>query len=430
MALGAVFLAIVALAAGCGKSDPRWAVPRAAKPPAFPAELQERLLEIQKNPHSSEAQYRLAVEYLRRENLRDAAERFRKALELDPQNNDALMGLWQVSASLTDTANLVALAARAQQLNVNDPSASAALREVGEMFERALAARPQEPWLLLNTAFCYAKLREWNKAETYIRQAAAVAPNTVMPRLMLGNLFLEQGLVDPAAREIQKLATLAPNDALIHEALGRVRLAQQRFAEAQEEFTAAQRLRPDWIVPHMNAGDLQLRLGQYDLAEMSFTKAWNISPKSLSPALALIQTLTLAGKKDRAIDLCGKMLADYPNYPPLLNNLAYLYAETGRNLDRAIEYAQKLVNANPRNPTMRDTLGWAYHRAGQIQKSVEQLQEAVLLAPNTGGYYFHLAQAQLAAGLTNQATVSLQTALTKGLPPVDKAEAERLLAKL
>jgi len=395
-----------------------------------PADIEEARAEVAQAANSSEAHTHLAVEYLKHDWLHDASEEFRTAIRLDPQDAEAVMGLWQVAARLNDTSDALLLAQRANQLNPNDPNALVALGEAARAFEQGLAARPKDPWLLLSAALCQAKLKNWDRAEEYSRRAAADVPSAITPRLMLGSLYLDQGLVEQAASEFERLDAEQPNNAMVHEALGRTRRAQGRLQDALDELTTAQRLRPEWPAPWLNAGDVHLRLAEYDAAERCFTKALQISPRSLPATLGLIQTLAAQGNMDRAIEQCEKSLQTFPDQPQLQNNLAFFYAQQGRNLDRAIQMAERLVSAFPNEAVMRDTLGWVYHRAGRSGQAVTQLQRAAALAPTSSRTQLHLGEALLAAGHRAEAGDALRNALAHGLAGEDKAEAERLLTTM
>lgn len=391
-----------------------------------PAEIGDRREEVARNPDSAEARVALASACLANDYLRDAAENFRRAIQLDPQSAESVMGLWQVAARLNDVADAIPLALRANQLSLADPNAPALLGEAARAFEQGLAARPNDPWLLLNAALCQAKLKRWDRAESYSRRAAEVVPHAITPRLMLASLYLDQGLIDRAAVAFEKLAEEQPGNALVHEALGRTRRAQGRLPEALDELAAAQRLRPDWLPPWLNAGDVQLRLQQYDEAGRAFAKALQIAPRSLPAALGLMQSHAARGDFDRAIEQCEQSLQVFPDNPLLLNNLAFYLTQKGRSLDRAIEIAQRLVAGYPNNAVMRDTLGAALLTAGRAQDAISQLKQAVALAPNAAGTRLHLAQALAAGGQRVEAGEAARAALLLGLPAAEKAEAQKL----
>src|SRR5579859_2005991 len=101
-----------------------------------PPEIEAARTEVAQASNSSEAHTRLATEYLKHDWLHDASEEFRTAIRLDPQDAEAVMGLWQVAARLNDTSDALLLAQRANQLNPNDPNALVALGEAARAFEQ------------------------------------------------------------------------------------------------------------------------------------------------------------------------------------------------------------------------------------------------------------------------------------------------------
>ena len=59
------------------------------------------------------------------------------------------------------------------------------------------------------------------------------------------------------------------------------------------------------------------------------------------------------------------------------NNLAYLIAETGGNLDRALDLAQEAKELLPDNPNAADTLGWVLYKKQSHDAAIGYLREAV-----------------------------------------------------
>jgi tetratricopeptide (TPR) repeat protein len=419
----------IVLVTGCGRADPKWEKTRGkSHVEILPQALEDLRNEVKHEANSSEARVRLGNEFLSNDYLRDAAEEYRKAIQLDPQNVDALMGLWQVAARLNDTANTLVLAQRAGQLDPNSPNARVALQEAARTFDQALSQRPADPWLLLNAALCRAKMQQWDKAEDYTRRAVAVVPGAITPRLMLGNLYMDQNLIDQAAQQFEQLANDQPNNALVHEALGRVHRARGERPDAMTEFLLAQRLRPEWVVPYLEVADIALHGDDLNGAEQQFTKALQIDPQSFAAKLGLVEVLTAQGKSERAIELCEQVLQDHPHHPMVLNNLAFLYAEHGQNIPRAIEIATQLGNSYGNSPVITDTVGWVFYRAGNYENATRYLQRAVELAPGNGLTSYHFAKALFAVGRSADAVTVLRSALAHGLPPTEKTDAETLLA--
>jgi tetratricopeptide (TPR) repeat protein len=93
------------------------------------------------------------------------------------------------------------------------------------------------------------------------------------------------------------------------------------------------------------------------------------------------------------------------------NNLAFLLASHGGNLDVALSWAQKARQWMPENPTTADTLGWVYYQKGLYNMAIQLFQEAADKDVNHPAYYYHLGFAQQRAGEKSKAKASLTKAL-------------------
>ena len=97
------------------------------------------------------------------------------------------------------------------------------------------------------------------------------------------------------------------------------------------------------------------------------------------------------------------------------NNLAYLLAESGADLDRALTLAQEAKALMPDSAEAADTLGWILFKRGIASAAVGYLKEAVASMdiddPNVGVVRHHLAQAYEANDQQAEAIAALELAL-------------------
>ena len=97
------------------------------------------------------------------------------------------------------------------------------------------------------------------------------------------------------------------------------------------------------------------------------------------------------------------------------NNLAYLYADSGENLDRALDLAQEAKALLPNNPSVADTLGWVLFKRGVHSAAISYLKEAEAATrpsdASLGVVRHHLAQAYEANGDTDDALAALARSL-------------------
>ena len=72
------------------------------------------------------------------------------------------------------------------------------------------------------------------------------------------------------------------------------------------------------------------------------------------------------------------------------NNLAYMYAETGGNLDRALSLAQTAVEGAPDSAAVQDTLGWVYYQKQLPDLAIRAFEQSVAKDPDNPIYHYHL----------------------------------------
>ena len=106
------------------------------------------------------------------------------------------------------------------------------------------------------------------------------------------------------------------------------------------------------------------------------------------------------------------------------NNLAWIYAEEGGNLDRALQLAQTAKAALPKSHEVNDTLGWIYVKKGLGSLAVPVLLQSVQAVPGNASYHYHLGMGYVSKGDPVKARASLERALALS-PTFDGADAAR-----
>ncbi|MDH7600482.1 MAG: tetratricopeptide repeat protein, partial [Sedimentisphaerales bacterium] len=74
-----------------------------------------------------------------------------------------------------------------------------------------------------------------------------------------------------------------------------------------------------------------------------------------------------------AIALYEALACEDPKYSGVLNNLAYLLAQSPQGADRALDYAKRALELSPESPAVMDTYGYALYRGGHLQEALEWL---------------------------------------------------------
>jgi Flp pilus assembly protein TadD len=222
------------------------------------------------------------------------------------------------------------------------------------------------------------------------------APERAELRLIRGNLLVRNGQYDPAIQIFQEVAAKYP-----------------KSAEMQ-----------------LRVGEAYRRKGDLPKAIESFNKAKELSPNDPQPYLTLAVLLDMVGRGQEAQPLYEQLLKLRPDDPIGLNNLAWLIAETGNDLERAESLATRARQRAPKSPDIADTLGWIYIKRNLSDEAIRIYKDLVVQHPDNAGYRYHLGMALSQKGDKPGARKELELALQKGPRKEDEPKIRELLRKL
>lgn len=93
---------------------------------------------------------------------------------------------------------------------------------------------------------------------------------------------------------------------------------------------------------------------------------------------------------EQADEAFQKVLELDPNNASAMNYLGYMLADRNVQLERALKLLQRAVELDPENGAYLDSLGWVYFRLGQFDKAREYLERAVQKVPRDPIVHDHL----------------------------------------
>jgi Tfp pilus assembly protein PilF len=134
------------------------------------------------------------------------------------------------------------------------------------------------------------------------------------------------------------------------------------------------------------------------------------------------------GQAARAAELYEALLVQTPSSVPVLNNLAFLYADTLDRPDQALAHARKAKALAPGWPEVSDTLGWVLAKRKEYSEALPLLEQAAKAMAKDPRVLFHLGAAQIGAGQREAGRRTLQRALQAGKPFPESEQAAQLLA--
>ena len=118
------------------------------------------------------------------------------------------------------------------------------------------------------------------------------------------------------------------------------------------------------------------------------------------------------GEMRKGEEILEKVLEVDPENAQVNNDLGYLWADQGKNLERAEAMIRKALVKEPENAAYLDSLGWVLFKLGRYAEALPPLEQAT--QKGTGGdatVWDHLGDAQLKVMQPEKAVESWQTAL-------------------
>jgi tetratricopeptide (TPR) repeat protein len=153
-------------------------------------------------------------------------------------------------------------------------------------------------------------------------------------------------------------------------------------------------------------------------------------PKALQALMGLGIIYQRENNYSKAQEYYEKVLTINPNFVPAANNLAYIYAEQGGNIDIALNLAQKAREKMPQDANVADTLGWIYYKKNVYSTAITYLKEAAEKMPEQPVVRYHLGMAYYKNGNRDLARQELNRALSLSQDFEGANEAKKALENL
>jgi tetratricopeptide (TPR) repeat protein len=204
-------------------------------------------------------------------------------------------------------------------------------------------------------------------------------------------------------------------------------LLSGNYRAAAVEFRAIAQEHPRNPDAWAGLGKATFEAGHLKESETFFRKAIEFDPEHTHANLYLGMVLTLAERFAEARPLLEKSLQLAPADLTAMNNLAYVLAQTGRDLDQALALAQSAVSRAPNNPAVLDTLGLVYYKRSLYAEAARTYGKVVRMEPGNALYRYRYGLALLESGDRKAARAELTAALEMKPTPADRASIEQAL---
>jgi tetratricopeptide (TPR) repeat protein len=353
---------------------------------------------------------------------------------------DAAIAAYQETVRLNPLATDAKVALARLQLASGRADSSTALAE------EAVKAQPQNGDARLVLVQGLISRGDFQRAQSELDLLKAKFPNSAAVHVQLGMLLGRKQQPGEARREFERALQLQPEsleasaglvaldlsmrraddararvDSLVKNPGAKVpavMLAARTYAALGDLKTSEQLLRralagdPSYLSAYAALGQIYAKQGRLDAALAEFDALVQRDPKAVAALTLSGMILEAQGKIPEAKGRFERVLQVDAEAPVAANNLAWLYAENGGNLDVALQLAQTAKRKLPDTAEVNDTLGYIYYKKNLPALAIPPLRASAEKDPSNATYHYHLGLAYARVGNNAQASESLTRALS------------------
>lgn len=398
---------------------------------------------VQKMPDNFVLRFNLGRALMQKDDVEGAKAQFQDAIKLRPDYIPPRMALAQIQLSRSEWANAMNSGKDILAVSPNNVGGrliiSSALMGTQELkqarkeLEQTLALYPGSNDAKYQLAFIFFQEKKYAEAEKIFSEMYHSNPPDVRGLMGITETYMTQGKYDLALAAVKKEIALHPERTSLKIAAGNIAIRNKQIPEALQLYKQVIDANPKDGTMFVRMGIAYRQLGDSKNAIEYLRRAVELLPNDPNPYAELALLLHTGGNANQARPLYEKILKMQPNNEIALNNLAYMMAEEGADLDQALTLAQRAKQKNPNDPNIADTLGWVYIKKKLPDSAINVLKEIMEkfpTHPNSATFKYHLGLAYVEKGDKDAAKKVLADAMKSKPSEKDAKEIQALIQKL
>lgn len=352
-----------------------------------------------------------------------ARERLEAALEKNPDHVDSLLAMIPLHAMQQDVEKVDATLARVIELQPDNLQArrleaellmsryglSVGLRAYNNLLTRFagdLSIRLRYAELLLQAG----RISEGRRLAQQLTSSRVPAIER-SSHWMLAQMYSQMRMFDEAIDHAQRALDRTPGARNIQAFLAQTFLQSNRPTDARRLLELAMVDHPnDFGLISMYSQALVL-LGETNDAINFLSRRLSENPDADAIRLRLVEVKMQSPRWRESLADTRLLHEKYPERPELANNLAFLLARSGQDLDYALSLMEPLMEQFGENPVIMDTYAYVLAAQGRHEEALPILEEALARAQANPTIRFHLAQTLAALGRSQEARNHLEAVL-------------------
>ncbi len=375
-------------------------------------------------PNWGQAHYVLGSALLLSGDAPRARAELARAVELEPGLHDARRLLVQIHAELGEHEYAIENGQRYLEIRPEDDrtriTVAQSMVRLGKLDEAiAIVEVIPEDRQNVDVLFAIGRLQtakgDVAAARATMLKADGLRPNNAKILTVLLELDRAEGKIGNSVKRVNDAVAASPEDAELWQLKGVVTMMTGDTTAAESALEKAIELDPNGLAAYQHLARIYASTGRMPETITLYEQAVQKQPENAGANHFLGVLYEMSGQTDKARQQYELALKADSTLGESKNNLAYLMAESGEDLDRALKLAQEAKAAMPESANAADTLGWVLYKRGVASAAVGYLREAIQIAgpddPAIGEIRTHLSLAYEATGEKDKAILTLEEAL-------------------
>ena len=390
--------------------------------------------------HSADAHFLLGQIYESKGQFEESETEFKQVLKVAPGTVGAALALSQLYSAKNKKAAALDFAEQAVRLAPNsaetritlvravlaDGDMARADREIRAMLAQFPSSAPAH----VQAGALFIARHDVVSARSAFNRALELDSSSTDALAGLVALDLGSNNTRAALDRINAHLTKSPDDPSVWFLAAKAYGMVGDLAQREHALLRTIELDPGRVQAFAMLGDLHAGKGKLDVALQQFQSWAARDPKSIAAQTMIGLTLERMNRIQEAKQVYERLLAMDRHAAIAANNLAWLYAENGGNIDQATDLAQMAKSQAPEQPAFNDTLGWIYYKKDLVEQAVPLFEQSLEKDPDNAMTHYHLGMAFAKAGEDSKAITELKKALTLDPNLATGNEARRMLKEL
>jgi tetratricopeptide (TPR) repeat protein len=373
------------------------------------------------DPQSASAHYLRGRVQMARRDYDGATGSFTEVLRLNPRASAAELQLSRLHLARGDAAGAVEFADSALKSAPGNPEVRVSLahgllvrgdtRQARGHIDALLKEYPKSSVVHALNGTYYGRTNDAARARAAYERALQLNPASLEGMTGIVALDLFQKRIPQARAFVDEQVQRYPDNSDLLVLAARVHAADGDAAKV--ETLLRQAIQADATNTSAYAMLAQVYMGQrkLDAARTEFDAIVARNPKNVAAATMAAMIVQAQADLPEAKKRYSAILASDSRAAIAANNLAWIYAEEGANLDAALDLARTAVTIMPNRPEVQDTLGWVYYRQDLPGLAIAPFEQSIAQDGANPVYHYHLALALWKTGQIDRARAAADTAL-------------------